>query len=65
VAESETTLTLADNQGVKLALNKADIDEANPSAVSTMPDGLETRLTQDEFVDLIAFLESQKEKRAP
>jgi hypothetical protein len=27
---------------------------------STMPDGLEQRLTADEFVDLVSFLYSQK-----
>jgi hypothetical protein len=34
----------------------------NLSNVSTMPDGLEQRLTVDEFVDLIGFLTSKKEK---
>jgi hypothetical protein len=28
-----------------------------------MPDGLEKRFTEDEFVDLIAFLASQRETR--
>ena len=60
IAEDEKTLTLADNQGQKQVLAKADIEEQNVSAVSTMPDGLELRLTEDEFVDLIAFLASQK-----
>ncbi len=65
ILETETTLTIADNQGVKHQLTKADIDEANPSPISTMPEGLEQRFTSDEFVDLIAFLVSQKDKRAP
>jgi putative heme-binding domain-containing protein len=60
VSEDERTLTLADNQGQKHVLAKADIDEQNQVAVSTMPDGLEARMTEDEFVDLIAFLASQK-----
>ena len=64
-AETETALTIADNQGAKHVLLKAEIDELNPSPVSAMPDGLETRFTPDDFVDLIAFLVSQKEKRAP
>jgi putative membrane-bound dehydrogenase-like protein len=64
VAETDKALTLADNQGQKHVLPKADIEEQQPRAVSTMPDGLETRLTADEFVDLIAFLVSQKETRA-
>ncbi|HEV3263068.1 MAG TPA: c-type cytochrome [Gemmataceae bacterium] len=63
VVESERMLTLADNQGQKHVLAKADIDEQRPVPQSTMPDGLEKRLTTDEFVDLIAFLVSLKETR--
>jgi putative heme-binding domain-containing protein len=65
VAETETTLTLADNQGQKYAVAKTDIEQQQPSPVSSMPEGLEKRFTQDEFVDLIAFLMSQKESREP
>jgi putative membrane-bound dehydrogenase-like protein len=65
VAQTEATLTLADNQGQKHILARADIQEQNESAVSTMPEGLEQRLTQEEFVDLIAFLASQKQGRKP
>jgi putative membrane-bound dehydrogenase-like protein len=60
VAEDNGTLTLADNQGQKHVLTKAEIDTQQPSAVSTMPEGLEKRFTEAEFVDLIAFLTSQK-----
>ncbi len=63
VAETDTTMTFADNTGLKHQLTKASIDEVQPSQVSTMPEGLEQRLTADEFVDLIAFLTNQKEKR--
>jgi putative heme-binding domain-containing protein len=65
VAETETTLTLADNQGQKHTLAKADVEEQQPSPLSTMPEGLEKRFTEEEFVDLIAFLVSQKEGRTP
>jgi putative membrane-bound dehydrogenase-like protein len=64
VAESETTLTLADNQGQKHVIAKPDIEEQRASSLSTMPDGLDKRITEQEFVDLIAFLVSQKETRA-
>jgi putative membrane-bound dehydrogenase-like protein len=63
IAETETTVTLADNQGQKHLLTKADIEEQQASPVSTMPDGLEKRFTEEEFVDLIAFLASQKDTR--
>jgi putative heme-binding domain-containing protein len=65
VTETETTLTLADNEGQKHLLAKADIEEQRVSPVSTMPEGLEKRFTVNEFVDLIAFLASQKAGRAP
>jgi len=65
VMETETMLTLADNQGQKACAGEADIEEQQTSPVSTMPEGLEVRYTENEFVDLIAFLESQKESRAP
>ncbi|MGH7945460.1 MAG: hypothetical protein ACREH8_18090, partial [Opitutaceae bacterium] len=63
VAETETSLTLADDQGRKHEIAKADI--ANPASVSLMPEGLEQQYTQDEFVDLITFLENLKDTRRP
>lgn len=61
-AETDALVTFADNQGIKHAIAKRDIDEMNLSNVSIMPDGLEKRLTAEEFVDLIGFLASQKGK---
>ena len=63
VDENEKMLTLADNQGQKHMIAKADIDERQVSPISTMPDGLEKKFTPEEFSDLIAFLVSQKETR--
>jgi putative heme-binding domain-containing protein len=60
IEENEKTVTLADQKGEKHALVRADIDETHPSPLSTMPEGLERQLSADEFVDLIAFLVSQK-----
>jgi putative membrane-bound dehydrogenase-like protein len=62
IAETEMMLTLADNQGQKHLVAKTDIEQ-QPAQVSSMPEGLEKRFTPDEFVDLIAFLMSQKEVR--
>jgi putative heme-binding domain-containing protein len=61
VAETETTITLVDNQAQKHTLNKDEIEQQKPSALSTMPEGLEKRLSEDEFVDLVALLASLKE----
>jgi putative membrane-bound dehydrogenase-like protein len=61
ISETADTLTLADNQGKKHELRKADIEESQAHAGSIMPDGLEKPLSLDEFVDLIAYLTSEKQ----
>ncbi len=63
VSETETTLVLGDSQGQKHEIARSDIDERRAGSVSTMPEGLEKRLSADEFLDLISFLLSQKEAR--
>jgi putative heme-binding domain-containing protein len=60
LADQDGMLTLADNQGKKHAVPKSAIQQRQPSPLSTMPDGLEKRLSADEFVDLVAFLAAQK-----
>jgi putative membrane-bound dehydrogenase-like protein len=61
VAESAATLTLGDNQGQTHEIPRGEIDELRVQSLSTMPEGLETKLTDQQFVDLIAFLAAQKE----
>ena len=63
VAETETTIALVDNEAKKHDIAKADIAEQKKQATSAMPDGLEKRITEDEFVDLISYLFSLKEPR--
>ncbi len=63
VVETEAAITLADNEGKKYVLMKKDIEEQTKQTISTMPEGLEKRLTEDEFVDLISFLVNLKEPR--
>ena len=58
--ETAHSLTLADNQGQRHILAKPDIEERRPQPQSTMPDDLFKGMTTDEFVDLVAFLVSQK-----
>ena len=43
----------------------AEPEEQAASLSSTMPDGLEKRIGEDEFVDLVAFLASLKEVPKP
>ena len=59
-AETDLTVTLADQQGQKHVLAKSSIEEQRPQSQSTMPDGLEKRFTPAEFIDLIEFLAGQK-----
>ncbi len=60
VAETTTTLTIADQEGRKHVLAKAEIESQVRQPLSTMPEGLEKRLTEDEFVDLISYLVNLK-----
>jgi putative membrane-bound dehydrogenase-like protein len=60
VAESADRLTLGDRDGKKHDIAKTDIEARRTDAQSIMPEGLEKPFTTDEFVDLVAFLVSQK-----
>lgn len=59
-AENESQVMLGDNQGKVIEIAKSDIDQLETQPRSTMPDGLEQRLTEREFLDLIEYLVSQK-----
>ena len=66
IGETDDMLKLADNEGKKHVLMKADIEEQNAQPQSTMPDGIVKQLTVDQFVDLIGYLASLKTTvRAP
>jgi putative membrane-bound dehydrogenase-like protein len=60
VAETESELTLGDAQGQSHTLKKDRIEELQILELSIMPEGLESGLTDAEFVDLVAFLAEQK-----
>jgi len=63
VSESNQTLVLGDNQGKLHEIATQDVEEIADQTVSTMPEGLEKKLTDREFTDLLAFLESEKSLR--
>ena len=56
------SVTIGDHQGKLHSIANADIDEIQVQPGSTMPNGLEEQLTDQEFVDLLAYLLSQKKK---
>jgi putative membrane-bound dehydrogenase-like protein len=60
VAETESILTLGDAQGQSHTLKKDQIEQLQIQEISLMPEGLESGLTDAEFVDLVAFLAEQK-----
>src|SRR5262249_37465717 len=62
VGEADATITLVDAEIKKHELKKADILEQRAVSVSAMPEGLEKRLTEQDFVDLIAYLVSLKDR---
>lgn len=63
--ETATEVTLADADGKRIAVSKADIDERKELDRSLMPDGLHAGLTRQDFADLIAYLESLKQPAPP
>ncbi len=65
VAETETTLTLADARGESRIVQRSQIIEHQIQPGSIMPEGLEKQLSDRELIDLVAFLLAQKEERAP
>ena len=63
VSETATQLTLGDKEGKLHKIAKSEIEEQSLQRISTMPDGVDKRLTEREFIDLIAFLVSQKQAK--
>ena len=60
VSETDTMLILGDDQGKTHEIPKSAIDERVKQVRSTMPDGLEKRLNDREFLDLLTFLTGLK-----
>jgi len=58
-SEDDVTLTLGDEKGERHAIPKADIDDRTTQRRSTMPDGLEKRISDREFLDLLTFLSQE------
>jgi putative heme-binding domain-containing protein len=56
--ESEAVVTLAELDGKLSTINQADIEQRQESPVSLMPSGLIEQLTPEQFIDLVAYLES-------
>ena len=62
IAADPSTLTLGDAEGKTHQIPKSDILRRQGQPRSTMPDGLEKRLTDRELTDLIAFLAGHRKE---
>ena len=60
--ETPEAVELEDAEAKRLRVPKGEIDERKRSDVSIMPNGLADGLTRDDFADLIAYLETLRDK---
>jgi putative heme-binding domain-containing protein len=58
--ETDERLILVDAQGNRHEVPTSEVEERRLTDLSSMPDGLQTALTLEDFADLIAYLESLK-----
>ena len=68
VDETADTLVLVPNQlqpDTKITVKKADVAKRSFSKLSPMPQGLADVLTQEEILDMLAFIESSGRKNHP
>jgi putative heme-binding domain-containing protein len=55
-AETATSITLSRAEGERDVVRRTQIDEMRSTDLSIMPEGLETKITQAEMADLLAYL---------
>ena len=63
ISETESTVSFGDQQGEVRVVQRSEIESIIPQSQSLMPEGMEKKWTDEEFVDLIAFLLSLKENK--
>ncbi|MEZ6046619.1 MAG: c-type cytochrome [Planctomycetaceae bacterium] len=59
VAESSSSITLADSNGKKRTFLRADIEELINTRKSFMPEGLEKNVSHQDLADILAFIRSK------
>jgi putative membrane-bound dehydrogenase-like protein len=62
--ETDAAVMLLDSAGTLHTIPKPDITSRRASAISLMPEGLQSPLSLEEFADLIAYLQSLKSSHA-
>jgi len=58
--QDSDAITLISGPNAELRLPRDQIASMEPSTVTLMPEGLDTSLTQQEFTDLLAFLQAER-----
>lgn len=58
--ETPDEIVLATGAKEEARVPRSDIEEILPGTVSVMPAGLDTQLTKQQLIDLIAFLKSRQ-----
>ena len=58
VEEDDRTLTLVDGNRQKTVIARDAVEQARPSEVSLMPEGLLDKLTEPQIRDLFRYLQS-------
>jgi putative heme-binding domain-containing protein len=61
-SQTADELLLVDAGGEKHAVKKSEVEKSDELNVSLMPEGLQSALSLAEFSDLVAYLESLKDK---
>jgi putative heme-binding domain-containing protein len=64
VKEDESEVVIRDADGRDHRVSKDEVDSLTPSKLSLMPDNVVSQLTYEQFIDLLAFLKSQKEQES-
>ena len=62
-AETPEAIEIVDAEAKTIKVSKADIDEKKVSNVSLMPNGLAEGLSKADFADLVAYLETLRDKK--
>src|SRR5262245_26748490 len=64
VKENGDEVVIRDADGRDHRIAKEEVDSLTPSKLSLMPDNVVSQLTYEQFIDLLAFLKSQKEQES-
>jgi putative heme-binding domain-containing protein len=61
LADDPNAVILVTGPNAEVRIPRDQIASMEPSTISLMPEGLDTSLTQQEFTDLLAFLQAQRQ----